>query len=165
MASVAVALITGAGQGFGRAISIRLAKDGFNVALNDLSSNAAQLKAVQNEVAAVGREAVIVPADVTSETEVMKMVDDTVRKLGTLDVMVANAGLAWATPVLEANAMDWDKIFDVNGRGTFLCYKYAAKQMVAQGQGGRIIGACSRSGKQGTVERTFNLRQSQDDPT
>jgi NAD(P)-dependent dehydrogenase (short-subunit alcohol dehydrogenase family) len=63
--------------------------------------------------------------------------------------MVANAGIFVANPFIECTLEDWDKSFNINGKGVFLCYKYAALKMIEQGRGGRIIGACSRSGKRG----------------
>lgn len=65
--------------------------------------------------------------------------------------MVANAGVCVINPFLDSTLEDWDKCFNVNGKGVFLCYKYAAKRMIEQGRGGRIIGACSRAGKQGEI--------------
>ncbi|KAI0300554.1 acetoin reductase family protein [Multifurca ochricompacta] len=144
-----VALITGASQGIGRAIALRLASDGFDVALNDIPVHEALLKTTAQEVVAHGRRAHYVLADVSSEQEVETMVSDVVRVLGGLDVMVANAGISIMKTFVETSAEDLDRILAVNLRGTFLCYKYAGKQMIAQGRGGRIIGACSTSGKQG----------------
>ncbi|KAF9815786.1 hypothetical protein IEO21_04370 [Rhodonia placenta] len=63
--------------------------------------------------------------------------------------MVANAGVLVVQPIMEVSAADWDRVMAVNVRGTMLCYKYAAKQMVKQGRGGRIIGASSVAGKKG----------------
>jgi meso-butanediol dehydrogenase/(S,S)-butanediol dehydrogenase/diacetyl reductase len=77
------------------------------------------------------------------------MVSDVVRALGGLDVMVANAGISMMKSFVETTAEDLDRVIGVNLRGTFLCYKYAGLQMIAQGRGGRIIGACSGTGKQG----------------
>ncbi|KAI0308732.1 hypothetical protein OF83DRAFT_1160256 [Amylostereum chailletii] len=77
------------------------------------------------------------------------MVSGVVTELGSLDVMVANAGLVVVDRVTEANVEDIDRLLSVNVRGTMLCYKHAAKQMIAQGKGGRIIGASSLAGKKG----------------
>jgi NAD(P)-dependent dehydrogenase (short-subunit alcohol dehydrogenase family) len=63
--------------------------------------------------------------------------------------MVANAGIAFAKSFLETTTEEWDRIFSINVRGTFLCYKYAAKQMIKQGKGGRIVGATSGCGFSG----------------
>lgn len=90
-----VALVTGAGQGIGRAIAVRLARDGFDVAVSDIPSNRERLQetadAIQSET---GRRACVVYADVSKEDDVKAMVDKVVDELGGLDVMVANAGMA-----------------------------------------------------------------------
>ncbi|KAF9260799.1 short chain oxidoreductase [Marasmius fiardii PR-910] len=144
-------LITGSAQGIGKAIALRLAKDGFDVALNDLPSKNAELQQVENEIKNLGKatKTVIVTGDVSSEAEVRSMVEKVVEELGGLDVMVANAGTCPVSIVTEMTAEQWDKVFAINSRGTFLCYKYAAIQMIKQGRGGRIIGASSTGGKQG----------------
>ncbi|CAK5274104.1 unnamed protein product [Mycena citricolor] len=77
------------------------------------------------------------------------MVEEVVDVHGGLDVMVANAGVAPWGSILKVDATEWDRVMAVNIRGTFLCYKYAGRQMVAQGRGGRIIGASSVAGKMG----------------
>ncbi|KAE9401212.1 NAD(P)-binding protein [Gymnopus androsaceus JB14] len=77
------------------------------------------------------------------------MVDTVTKNLGGLDVMVANAGIlnTTAKPITEYPAEEWERIFSINTRGVFFCYKYAAKQLITQGRGGRIIGASSIAGK------------------
>jgi NAD(P)-dependent dehydrogenase (short-subunit alcohol dehydrogenase family) len=82
-----IALITGSAQGIGRGIALRLARDGFDIALNDLPTKREQLAAVASEVEALGRKACIVIADVTIEEEVKNMVNDTVKELSGLDVV------------------------------------------------------------------------------
>ncbi|KAF9445082.1 NAD(P)-binding protein [Macrolepiota fuliginosa MF-IS2] len=144
-----IALITGASRGIGAAIARRLANDGFDVALNDLSGQIPALESLQKEISSAGRRTYIHTADVSSASKVEDMVDGTVKTLGGIDVMVANAGiLGRISPVTECTEDDWDKIMAVNARGVFLCYKYAAKAMIAQGRGGRIIAASSVVGKQ-----------------
>ncbi|KAK0449671.1 NAD-binding protein [Desarmillaria tabescens] len=142
-----VALITGSAQGIGRAIALRLAEDGFHVSLNDLSSMGAELDVLASEIASKGRKFHIVTGDVSSESDVQRMISSTVHALGSLDVMVANAGICITKNIMSK---EWDRIAATNGRGTFLCYKYAAKQMIDQGHGGRIIGASSAAGKLGS---------------
>ncbi|KAG1720125.1 NAD(P)-binding protein [Suillus occidentalis] len=144
-----IALITGSAQGIGRGIALRLARDGFDIALNDLPTKREQLAAVASEVEELGRKACIVIADVTIEEEVKNMINDTVKELSGLDVMVANAGIPGANTVLATTVEDWERTFTVNARGVFLCYKHAAVQMISQGHGGRIIGASSIAGKIG----------------
>ncbi|KAJ7458322.1 hypothetical protein B0H11DRAFT_2061713 [Mycena galericulata] len=148
--SKGTALVTGAAQGIGRAIALQLAADGFDVALNDIASKLALLDAVKAEVIAVGRRAAVVFADVSVDGEVKDMVARTVETFGGLDVMVANAGICKARgSLLDVTPDEWDHTFAVNVRGVFLCYQHAARQMILQGRGGRIIGACSGAGKQG----------------
>ncbi|KAJ7779154.1 hypothetical protein B0H16DRAFT_806616 [Mycena metata] len=144
-----VALVTGAAQGIGRAIALRLADDGFDVAVNDLSPNSQVLDALVDEIKQKGRESAVFIADVSEEEQVKEMVEEAVKKLGGLDVMVANAGVTGPrlTRLTDLSAEQWDRVMNINIRGTFLCYKYAGLQMIAQGRGGRIIGASSVAGK------------------
>ncbi|KAK0204239.1 NAD-binding protein [Desarmillaria ectypa] len=150
MGSLGVALITGSAQGIGRAIALRLADDGFHISLNDLPSMGAELDVLASEIASKGRKSHIITGDVSSESDVQKMISSTVHALGSLDVMVANAGICIAKSIMSTSTEEWNRIAAVNGRGTFLCYKYAAKQMIDQGHGGRIIGASSTAGKMGS---------------
>ncbi|KAK0492373.1 NAD-P-binding protein [Armillaria luteobubalina] len=146
-----VAVVTGAAQGIGRAIALRLADDGFDVAVNDLPlpDKIAKLKEVEEEIIRKGRRSAIFPGDVSNDTDVKGMVEGTVNMLGGLDVMVANAAICRNANILDYTVDQWDQSFAVNARGCFLCYQYAAKQMVKQGRGGRIIGCSSSAGKQG----------------
>ncbi|PBK80253.1 NAD(P)-binding protein [Armillaria gallica] len=141
------ALVTGSARGMGRAIALRLASDGFNVAVNDIASQKDNLEALRGEIEELGKKAFIYIADVSKEDEVKAIVDETVEVLGRLDVMVANAGICpGVSGLMNTTAEQWDHIFAVNTRGIFLCYKYAAIQMIKQGRGGRIISACSVTG-------------------
>ncbi|KAJ7843066.1 hypothetical protein B0H14DRAFT_2779301 [Mycena olivaceomarginata] len=147
--SKGVALVTGAAQGIGRGIALRLAADGFTVAVNDVSSNSANLDTLVAEITRFGRKSSAHVADVSEAEQVEAMVAAVVAEHGGLDVMVANAGIAgpWRTLLVELSADEWDKVMNVNARGTFLCYKYAGLQMIKQGRGGRIIGAASIAAK------------------
>ncbi|OCH91287.1 NAD(P)-binding protein [Obba rivulosa] len=144
-----VALVTGAGQGIGRAIALRLASEGIDLALNDIPRNAEVLDELAKELREKGRRVVPLIADVSVEEDVKAMVEKTVEELGELNVMIANAGIAHVAPVVETTVEAWERVFAVNVRGTMLCYKYAAAQMIKQGHGGRIIGASSVMGKKG----------------
>ncbi|KAH9932208.1 short chain oxidoreductase [Fomitopsis serialis] len=153
MASVSfvprVALITGAAKGIGRAIALRLADEGLDVGVNDVASNAERLSEVVEEIQARGRQASSVIADVSEESQVKDMIEAVVEKLGRLDAMIANAGIPSKGSLIETSVEHWDNVMKVNGRGTMLCYKYAAMQMIKQGNGGRIIGASSMIGIRG----------------
>ncbi|KAJ6551126.1 hypothetical protein B0H19DRAFT_1156569 [Mycena capillaripes] len=150
MKSKGVVLVTGAAQGIGKAIALRMAEGGYDVALNDVEAKAEVLTMVSEEIKGNGHSSSIHVADVSVEDEVSRMVDAVVAAYGSLDVMVANAGVAVWAPMAKTTAQDWDCVLGTNARGVFLCYKYAAQQMIAQGHGGRIIGASSVDGKQGT---------------
>ncbi|KAJ7445954.1 NAD(P)-binding protein [Mycena galericulata] len=149
MSSKGIALVTGAAQGLGKAIALRLADDGFDVAVNDIPSNATNLSQVRNDIQAKGRASSVHIADVSVEDQVKKMFKELVATHGGLDVMVANAGVALWRSIVDTTVEEWDRVMTINGRGTFLCYKYAGMQMVSQGRGGRIIGASSLAGKTG----------------
>ncbi|EGO20039.1 hypothetical protein SERLADRAFT_442839 [Serpula lacrymans var. lacrymans S7.9] len=150
--SKGVALITGAGQGIGRSIALRLAEDGFDLGLNDIPANKDKLSQLAVDIAGKHggqRRTHVVPADVTVEDDVKIMMETVVKELGGLDVMVANAGIIRTAPLTETSVADWDAVLAVNVRGTFLCYKYAAQHMIPRRKG-RIIGASSLAGKIGT---------------
>jgi meso-butanediol dehydrogenase/(S,S)-butanediol dehydrogenase/diacetyl reductase len=138
-----VALVTGAARGIGRGIALRLASDGLDVAVNDIEANAEQLEEVAGEIRAAGVGTKTITADVSDAESVEKMVGGVVGELGKLDVMVANAGIAQVEPLLDLTPEDWDRMMAVNLRGIFLCYQAAARQMIEQGRGGKIIGAAS----------------------
>jgi NAD(P)-dependent dehydrogenase (short-subunit alcohol dehydrogenase family) len=145
-----IAIVTGGAQGIGRAISLRLALDGLDVVVVDLPIKLEGLQAVSKEIESLGRKSVVITADVSKEEDVKAMVENAVNEFGRLDVMVANAGLMpGLAPIDSADIKDWDRIWLVNIRGTALCYKHAAIQMIKQGFGGRIIGASSIAGKKG----------------
>ncbi|KZT68388.1 acetoin reductase family protein [Daedalea quercina L-15889] len=144
-----VAFITGAAQGIGREIALRLADEGFNVAINDIPSNADALHSVAKEVEAKGRKALPLFGDVSEEDTVRVMVEKAVEVLGRLDVMIANAAIAIISEIVDLDVEKFDRALAVNVRGVMLCYKYAARQMIKQGNGGRILGAASILGKRG----------------
>ncbi|KAK0192018.1 acetoin reductase family protein [Armillaria mellea] len=144
-----VALVTSSTQGVGRAIALRLADDGFDVAVNDLPSRASILEALVCEIALKGRRCCSIFGDTSSEADVQEMISSTVEELGSLDVMVANAGMCIMKSTLSTSSEEWDRIAAINSHETSLCYKYAAKQMRDQGREIRIIGASSVSGKRG----------------
>lgn len=145
-----VAIVTGAAQGIGESIALRLADDGLDLGINDIPAKASQLESVAEILRSKGTRVVTVLADVSDEEAVKEMVDKTVKELGGLDVMVANAGIGSASTFLDATLEMFDKTWAINVQAVMLCYKYAAAQMVKQGRGGRIIGASSSAGKKGT---------------
>ncbi|CAE6402246.1 unnamed protein product [Rhizoctonia solani] len=152
-----VAIVTGAAQGIGRAIALRLATDNLAVGVNDIPSQLEELNNLVVEITSRGGQALAVPADVSKESEVIEMVQAVSNAFGGLDVMIANAGIRVpGRPLLEMAEEDFDKVMSVNCKGTLYCYRAAAKQMIKQGtkRGGRIIGASSIFGLRAPAERT-----------
>ncbi|OAL36773.1 hypothetical protein AYO20_03828 [Fonsecaea nubica] len=141
-----VAIVTGAASGIGRAIALRLADDGFNVMIADIPPQQAASEGVVEEITAKGRKAHYVPVDVSNQEQVKAMVAETVKVFGEVNVMVSNAGILDTMPVLEISLERWERTMAVNLRGVFLCHTTAARQMVKQGKGGKLIAACSISG-------------------
>ena len=142
------ALVTGAARGIGKAIAERLATDGLAVSVADLPSAKDQVATV---VAGLGgpEAALCLSVDVTDADRVEAAVVGHVRHFGGLDVMVANAGIAVTAPMLEITAGQWQQTMDVNVKGVLHCYQSAARQMIAQGRGGRLIGAASVAAHRG----------------
>jgi meso-butanediol dehydrogenase / (S,S)-butanediol dehydrogenase / diacetyl reductase len=142
------ALVTGAAGGIGRAIAERLVADGLGVSVADLPSSADRLEAL---VASLGGPDVALglTVDVTEAASVEAAVVAHVGHFGGLDVMVANAGIAVTAPLLEITAKQWQVTMDVNVKGVLHCYQSAARQMITQGRGGRLIGAASVAAHRG----------------
>jgi meso-butanediol dehydrogenase/(S,S)-butanediol dehydrogenase/diacetyl reductase len=140
-------IVTGGGRGIGRGIAVRLAKDGHAVAVNDVNSDGAE--AVAAEIVDAGGRAIAVPADVTDRAAVFAMVDQVASELGSVDVMIANAGIAQVKTLLEVTPEDLATIFGVNVYGVVYCMQAAAEKMIEQGTGGKIINAASIAGHSG----------------
>ncbi|GAA3678558.1 meso-butanediol dehydrogenase/(S,S)-butanediol dehydrogenase/diacetyl reductase [Yimella lutea] len=141
--------ITGAARGIGKSIANRLASDGHDLVVSDLPSMSDALEATAEELRAHGGKVVAATGDVSSADDVRRLVATTGDELGSLDVMVANAGIAQTKALLEVTPEEYDRVHAVNGRGVFLCYTEAAKQMISQGNGGKIIGAASIAAHKG----------------
>ncbi|KIX92082.1 uncharacterized protein Z520_12236 [Fonsecaea multimorphosa CBS 102226] len=136
------AIVTGAAQGMGRAIALRLSRDGFDVCINDIPGKKDALEEVARSIRENGR-CHVATADVSSRTAVEKVVQESVAALGPLNVFVANAGIGQVKPVLDLTEDDVRRTFEINTFGVFNCYTSAAKQFIAQGTPGKIIGASS----------------------
>jgi meso-butanediol dehydrogenase/(S,S)-butanediol dehydrogenase/diacetyl reductase len=139
-----VAVVTGAGRGIGRAIALRLADDGADVAVNDVRAEGAE--AVADESRARGRRSVAVPADVSDRDAVHEMVAKVADDLGRVDVMVSNAGMAQIKPLTEVTAQDLEPLFRLNVFGVVYCLQAAVAQMRKHGGGGKIVNAASIAG-------------------
>ena len=159
-----VALVTGAGgkNGIGRAIATRLAKEGADVAVNDITEHPYAteqaewqgLPDVVREIEAMRRRAISVVADVSDAGQVREMVDKTVAHFGKIDILVNNAGTIAGkdrVPVVDLAEEDWDRVQRVNVKGVFLCSQAVARHLIAQGTGGKIINMSSVTGKRGSA--------------
>ena len=139
-----VAIVTGAGQGIGRGIALRLAQDGMNVVVADLKIAPAQQ--VVDEILALGRKAIAFKIDVTKEEERQQLLSTTVRELGRLDVLVNNAGINLYCAPLDVTEAHWDAILNVNTKAMWFLCQAALKIMIEQKQG-RIVNLASAAGK------------------
>ncbi|MEA3326521.1 MAG: sorbitol-6-phosphate dehydrogenase [Chloroflexota bacterium] len=146
------AIVTGGAQGLGQAISLRLALEGCNVVVADINQEG--IKETEDQIRKqYSQETLGIVTDVTQEAEVERLVDQTIRKFGILDIMVSNAGILFAQPVDEFLADKWMKVMEVNLFGYFLCLKHAARVMKKQ-RSGVIIQINSKSGKKGSYKNS-----------
>jgi meso-butanediol dehydrogenase/(S,S)-butanediol dehydrogenase/diacetyl reductase len=145
-----VAFVTGAGQGIGKAIALRLANDGFAVAVADFNSTTA--KEVAGQINRGGGSALDVTVDVSSREQVFAAVEKARLALGDFNVLVNNAGVAPSTPIEEITPEIVDKVYDINVKGVIWGMQAAIKAFRAQGHGGKIINACSQAGHTGNPE-------------
>jgi glucose 1-dehydrogenase len=137
-----VAIVTGGNSGIGKAIALGLAKAGASIAI-DYVTHPEATEALEREIAALGDTAIGVAADVSSVRELQALVDTTVAKFGRLDIMVNNAGVETRTSVLDTTEDQYDKVLAINLKSAFFGTQIAAKQMLRQGGGGRIINITS----------------------
>lgn len=142
-----VALVTGASRGIGKAIAIRLARDGFSVAVN-YASSAAKADDVVARIEAAGGRALAVQADVSDPDAVTELFSTVADELGPVHVLVNNAGITDDGLVLRMTPEQWDAVVDTNLRSVFLCTKAALRPMV-RAKSGRIINISSVSGISG----------------
>lgn len=142
-----VAIVTGAAQGIGRACAHRFASEGAKVVVADLQGDGANK--VAKEIEDAGGTAIGLSVDVRDRDQAQKMVDAAVKQFGGVDILMNNAGVIRITPFLEIDEAEWDLLFDVNCKGTLWCSQAAAKQMIDQGRGGKIVNVASQAGRRG----------------
>jgi glucose 1-dehydrogenase len=134
-----VALVTGAGSGIGKAIALRFAAEGARVVVNYHAGGKHSGGEVADEIARNGGTATAIAAEVNQRAHVERMIEETVKKFGRLDIVVNNAGIEIKRPFLEVTDDEWNKVIGINLFGSFLVSQLAARQMVKQGQGGKLI--------------------------
>jgi NAD(P)-dependent dehydrogenase (short-subunit alcohol dehydrogenase family) len=146
-------LVTGAQRGIGRAIALRFAAAGANVAL-DFLDDAAAAEAAAAEIVALGRRAITLGADIARPEEARRLVAESERALGPIDVLVNNAGIFPRAPFLELTEETWDAVLDTNLKATFVCSQEAARRMVATSRPGVIINLSSGAPYRGSMRAT-----------
>ena len=138
-----VALVTGSGQGIGKAIALALAREGARIVINDIAEErlqkaAAELEAANAQVLAVG-------ADVTRPDQISRMVTQAVETFGTIDILINNAGINIPRPATDVTEQQWDQILDINLKGAFFCCQEVSRKMMERKQG-KIINMASAAG-------------------
>ena len=138
------ALITGAARGIGLAFAKAYVAEGARVAIADID-----VKRAGEAAASIGGAAIAVAMDVTSQASIDAAVAETVAKLGRIDILVNNAAIFTAAPLVEINRADYDRVFSINVAGTLFTMQAVARHMIARGGGGKIINMASQAGRRG----------------
>jgi 3-oxoacyl-[acyl-carrier protein] reductase len=146
-----VSIVTGAGSGIGKGITMALANAGSKVIV--VGRTLDKLEKVTVELKQAGQEGIAVKADVSKEKDVESMVDKAVKSYGRIDILVNNAGQIIGSEIVETKIKDWDNVLNTNLRGTFLCSRAVMRQMKIQ-KSGKIINISSTGGKHGYPART-----------
>ena len=137
-----VAIVTGGNSGIGQSIVLALAQEGASIVI-DYVVNPQATEDLEQQIAKLGDQSIGVDADVSQVADLQKLVDAAVSKFGRLDIMVNNAGVETRTSVLDTTETQYDRVMDINLKSAFFGTQIAAKQMLKQGEGGRIINITS----------------------
>ena len=137
-----VAIVTGGNSGIGRAVALSLAEHGANIVI-DYVAHPEATEELEKEIAALGDRSIGVDADVSKVDDLQRLVDAAVAKFGRVDVMVNNAGVETRTSILDTTEAQYEKVLEINLKSAFFGTQLAAKQMIAQGGGGRIVNITS----------------------
>jgi glucose 1-dehydrogenase len=137
-----VAIVTGGNSGIGQAIVLELARHGAKIVI-DYVAHPEATEALEQRIAALGNQSIGVKADVSNLADLKKLVDAAVKKFGRLDIMVNNAGIETRTSILDTTEDQYDKVLAINLKSAFFGTQFAARQMISQGGGGRIINITS----------------------
>jgi NAD(P)-dependent dehydrogenase (short-subunit alcohol dehydrogenase family) len=139
-----VALVTGAGQGIGKASALALAAAGANLVAVDIAGQSANDTAAA--VARMGRRGVPIQADMGSVQDIDRMVAEAIAAFGRIDILVNNAGVTRRAYIMDLTEEDWDRIHRVNSKGVFFCLQRVAREMIPR-RSGRIVNIASIAGK------------------
>jgi meso-butanediol dehydrogenase/(S,S)-butanediol dehydrogenase/diacetyl reductase len=139
-----VAIVTGAGQGIGKAAALALAAAGADVVVTDI--NGAAVEETAAAIAAKGRQTLAIKADVGNTQDIDRLVRESVARFGKIDTLVNNAGVTRRAYIMDLTEDDWDRIFRVNAKGVFFCLQRVAREMIPR-RSGRIINIASIAGK------------------
>jgi glucose 1-dehydrogenase len=137
-----VAIVTGGNSGIGQAIVLELARQGASIVI-DYVVHPEATAALEQEIAKLGDQSIGIDADVSKPADLQKLVDGAVQKFGRLDIMVNNAGVETRTSVLDTTEDQYDRVLDINLKSAFFGTQIAARQMIKQGGGGRIVNITS----------------------
>jgi 3-oxoacyl-[acyl-carrier protein] reductase len=148
-ASGKIALLTGGSRGIGRAVALRLARDGVGVVINYVSSEAAA-REVAEQIREAGGRAEVAQADVSNTLEAEKMVDRVIADFDRLDILVNNAGVTRDSLLLRMSEEAWDAVLDTNLKGAYACTKASLRHMMRR-RYGRIVNVSSVSGIMGNA--------------
>jgi NAD(P)-dependent dehydrogenase (short-subunit alcohol dehydrogenase family) len=147
-----IGIITGAGSGIGRATALACAREGADIVVFDLNSEAAE--ATVRELKGLGRRALAVTGDVTEEADIDRLTEVTLREFGRIDLLMNNAGVAdQIVPTLEQSVQSWERVMDIHLKGMYLCCRRIGREMLRQMEG-RIVSVSSVAGFVGFPMRT-----------
>jgi 3-oxoacyl-[acyl-carrier protein] reductase len=144
-----VALVTGSGRGIGREIALKLAEVGATIVINDIGE-VSSVESVVEEIRAMNRESLAVLADVSSSSDVNRLVEEVIAAYGRVDILVNNAGINRDQLLLRMSDEDWDRVISVNLKSVFLCTRGVLRHMIKQ-RWGRIISIASIVGLMGNA--------------
>lgn len=149
-----IALVTGGGQGIGKASALMLAREGANVAVADINGQSSEQ--TTSEIIALGRQGLSLQADVGDLREIDRMVQQTIDAFGRIDVLLNNAGVTRRSYIMDLTEEDWDRIHRVNAKGVFFCLQRVAREMIPYRQGAIVnIASIAGKGYEGTSNAAY----------
>ena len=148
-----IVLITGAQQGIGRAVALRFAQEGADVALNFFDDKAAA-ESIAAQIKDLGQRSVMIQADVAKSAEIRQMVATVEDELGPIDVLINNAGIFPRAPFLELAEEEWDAVITTNLKGSFICAQEVTRRMVAAQRPGVVVNLASGAPYRGSFRST-----------